>query len=379
MSKKITNTVYLHKKAFQVKLAGIQINPNRDYLVQTLLGIPPEKLQGIYSNHPNKTKQYTLSAKRVNIQQRRLGTAKKENSILDNSLKNIIDTDSLIELRDKYQSNIEFTHSKFSSVWTMDSPTPEHDEISNFSLVNWQELDPIKDKILEDSFEDGYLSLVFLFPSKPEESEAKDGHELKWHFFEGTLNETNLHTDAYALIVALQLMNLGDINDKTCTELVSSTLLNTTFSIDESLQNNIAIKDPKHFNYTGGGEIIRATAGGHITKYRKKLLGKKTIAGKNQELESLKYGLSFLLTQTPGILCKLKIPINTEAFSTVNGDLSTKSSLWLFGPKYWIEFIEATTSNKEGSLDSKDVREIENKHVYTIQCEIKPRNMDDYV
>jgi len=372
MSKKITNTVYLHKKLFQFKILGIKTSPNRDYVVQKLLGIPKNILQSIHFNQSNNTKKQALNEKRVKIQQRRIASQEKENVLLDTSQRNIIDTDSLEALRDNYQSNIAYTHSTFNSIWRIDKALPENKACLHFSLENWQQLDPIRDNILADSIDDGYLSLIFLFPSKAEETEENAGHELKWDFFEGTFDEKNLHTDAYALIVALQLMNLGDINEKTCTDLVSNTFLNQSISTDEALQNNVAINNIAACDHTGGGTIIRATAGSSVEKYRKKLLGKKTVAGENQELESLKYGLSFLLTQTPGILCKLKIPIDTEAFQTTSGELSAKSSLWLFGPKYWIEFIEATTSNKDGSRDSKESRNIEDKDIYTINCEINP-------
>ncbi len=251
---------------------------------------------------------------------------------------------------------------------------------------------------------------------KPEEEWNTEEQELGWTIFEKELDKKAYRqVDYYALIMAIQLMSNKDTRLSRCKKLIELTCLNTHFhtedyvyehkitkkSVESTLLNNIALVDeldevsrqilgcregtgtiiktifePKadDYDYFDHTKLINFNSTEDKKEVRKEkreddvkedYWGMKSRADDfwNRDannLITLARGMRTLMAHVPGVMCKLKIPIDPRVFEdkvSVEGKLiePSISKTWIFGPAYWIDFLNyAEAESKHGGQDRKN-------------------------
>jgi len=370
----------IHCKEYQRKLVEIKTSPGRDFLVQKLLGLPLDEINSIY----NKRKGPTPDLSKVNIKPRRFNHHDNRDALDDSFDIHSVSKDCLESLRDHHTSNIQYKHNKFDAKWVESQNQSIHNQETYtqriFELDNSPELETTIRRLLglDNDTDKDFISLLFFFPfSKNDTLPGNEFIQFGWDIFEGIL-ERNSPTDAVALLSAIQLLELGKNSNTACLELIQRTVINDFFQTkplqpeyDENnelidYKNNSVFKkefgvgdffpDASRESKNEESRILRASIEKRPLSFRRKVVvsDRRSKTGPTKQvnnLEIINSGLCTILPQTPGILCKLKIPTITL------GKVSQKSNIWLFGPKYLIEFLEYSNAGLLAS--EEEMEEIE--------------------
>jgi len=369
MVKRYFRTKDIHQKAVQEKLMIPIENPAKFRLIMKLLGIDKKELSKIYNKKLGK--KYDLES--VELKSQKLRDPDKT---LDNYYIN--EPKLLNFLRDKYEPESKYKKNYISISWIEDEIS--YNGIKTFTLEQRSKLaEKVKkslgNKIDKKNEDNNFLNLIILLPTHKIGSRDE---KLGWRFFEKTLDiESEKQIDLIALVTALQAMSGKDNRDKTCNKIIEETCLNKFFTVNEKTLNNIVMKEkfisdiPDKKDFEDSKIILKSEIKpfNKDEEFRTKRVyfNEENIQGKNKYEQNedefeLEFGLRFLISQVPGVLVNLRIPLDTkhELFN------KNKSRTLILSPTFWHDFISsANNSEKNPDRDGGDERhKTEHFHLY---------------
>ena len=260
MTLKITDTkrLLVEKSSQEKILLKNATSPDRDLLAMKLLGVN--------SNFDSRNDS-AASVEETKIRHISTGKNKIDDLFAKDNLFVLLD-EPLQAFVESYQSNQNINSSHIDVSWK--KSTQKNKKIK-FTLENSSELEEKVKVLLNQDGDKDYLNLLVLLPVGELVKNGKDCSEkLGWDIYEQTFGEENSsHDDQLALIMALQILELGSIANPTCYNLVKNTVLANNFDDKDysDLVNDkyirryqVAVKNKEDVKF--GGMIINTTING---------------------------------------------------------------------------------------------------------------------
>ena len=383
---RFTNAENMCRDKYQKKLYDTKTTPSRDKLLLSLLGVKSDQLNDIYEKrhvHNPNTNDINLSGGVAEITH---FYRQKINNEIGGDFAIEISTDSIQmlckEFGVSYQPDIIFDETVFHTDWSevhdqeLIKKLSGGDDIlpsqKHYLLKNGDKLWGHTRDLLNWERKQGYISLVFLLPFSPEET-ANDNWNTTWTMLNGTMSTGCKQIDKYALIVAIQLLNLGDNRDKTYFDIIDNSFMTKDFKKLLTL-DYVVLADRLDITPLEGmgdkphsdiGRILQTKLNFVPATFRKKKVLPGNNDNKRDDLEHSYQSLTRLMSHTSGLVCKLNIPA-TDEFRKTN-----KSNTWLFGPEYWIHFLSKQTINQKAK--DKKGREMSQESVSLVDEDGKPK------
>ena len=378
VSEKYTYTDDIHEKPFQGELFEVKTTPSRDKLLMTLLGVGVDQLNDIYKKRKGRNPdvdKIVLSKGDVKLFDSSDDKLTKlpKSKIIEFHLMEAISSNSINVLRREfgfsYKPDIKYQEDEFTAKWSEVSNDYEIRKLldgkksapnqKHYFLKNGNELHDRVMDLLNWGGDKDYISLVFIFPFKSKVN-IDDGSEIRWDIFDGTMSRECKQIDKYALMLAIQLLYVNKNDNTLCRNIIDNSFMKSDFINQDVLDYTVLAKS---LNMSGlknskseKGQIIQTKISPekNLVDFKYKRILYNNNAKKRKDLETICDGLKLLMSNTPGIACKLNIPASEE-FKELN-----KSGTWVFGPSYWIQFLENSNSTaKQGSIMRKQSMELD--------------------